>query len=382
MPYKLPPEFDRYDNESKQRAAKSMGNPFLIQHGTEELSQEDAKKVVLAIVDHLADWPIPSAEAFRNAVLGDGLFAINPILDVTKKSEADYFHAVVADVIRSGQMIDFGFIPNDLMKAELIRSRTMYETGQLPQPYEDWIALSSWEGGFCGYFFSRDPNYSNEVFCIEIYGVRIPAGNMGQVKAVDVILIYDIIKVETRGIGDTLVTPAKLVSNLANQDNLKAQELRGANCIDPMVTMLRILSDASVPIIDHPAPIKLNKMRIKQGKFPIPPHTAVHTKDYVSLFHQTKSARRESQGGHHASPVAHSRRAHLRHLASGKVINVRDTKVNWRSAEEIHRLFYRLPSNVTSPETMRGIKALRRRKRKRLRKKRMKDKSSARSSTP
>jgi hypothetical protein len=227
------------------------------------------------------------------------------------------------------------------MKTESLRSRTMYEAGDLPMPYDNWVALSSWEGGFCGYYFSANLN-SREVFCLELYGVRIPMGSLsGQIKPIDVVLIYDIVRVEARGINDTLVTPGKLVKGLPDDD--KSMEGRAANCIDPLVTMLRMLADASIPVITRAAPDKLNKLRAKQGRFPIPSHHVVETKDYVSTFHAAKSAKGAAKGGHHASPVAHSRRAHLRTLASGKVVHVRDTRVNWRSAEELHRLFYRVP---------------------------------------
>ena len=109
---------------------------FLLEHS-------DAKDIVIATIEHLAQWPMPSAETFRNAVLGDGMIAVNPMLDIKEKDEADYLHVAVAAAVNDGQMIDFGFIPNELMKAESLRSRTMYEAGDLPMPYDNWVALSS-----------------------------------------------------------------------------------------------------------------------------------------------------------------------------------------------------------------------------------------------
>jgi hypothetical protein len=120
----------------------------------------------------------------------------------------------------------------------------------------------------------------------------------------------------------------------------KDMEARGANCLDPMVTMLRLLADASVPIVDKPAPVRLNKARTKRGQWQIPAHTAVLTKDYVTAFRAAHSG--HSEKGTHASPVAHWRRAHKRILADGRVVPVRSSKVNWRDSAELHRLLYKV----------------------------------------
>jgi hypothetical protein len=106
--------------------------------------------------------------------------------------------------------------------------------------------------------------------------------------------------------------------------------------------MLRLLADASIPITYREAPERLNKARVKQGKTPIPAHTTVHTHDYVTSFSHRSTVRGPSKGGHHASPIAHWRREHFRHLADGRVIPVKSSKVNWRDHEELHRMFYRI----------------------------------------
>jgi hypothetical protein len=289
-------------------------------------------------MEHLADWPIRSPEAFRNAMLGPmATCAINPMFGITEKEELDFMRDRVGNAIAEGRMIDFGFIPNELMKQESLKSRTMFEAGELQHPYGDWVATSTWEGGFNGYYFWVDPEDPRDTLCFELYGVAFPPP-----EAIDVVLIYDIIKIEAEGIGETHISAAKTLMEDYNTDN-EQLELRGANCLDPLVTMLRLLADASVPIIDHPEPIKLNRRRVAQGKFPIPAHASVLTKDYVSSFHAAKNAKAPSKGGHHASPMAHWRRGHKRQLASGQVVPVRSSKVNWRNTETLHRLFYRVP---------------------------------------
>jgi hypothetical protein len=305
-----------------------------------ELEGEGIKELVTAVLEHLAEWPIPSAEAFRNAVLGDGVTIINPLLGITSKNEIALLQDALVAAVSQGRMIDFGFIPNAVLKEESLRSRTLYEAGELQQPYEDWVAVSSWEGGICGYYFTTSPFHPSETLCMELYGVRL------QPSKADVVLVYDVVAIEAVRIGETRIRPARLILEEQNT-NEQAMEARAANLIDPLVTMLTMLADASIPVIDRPAPDRLNRLRVRQGKFPIPPHAVVQTRDYVSTFHAAASAKGAAKGGHHASPVAHTRRAHLRHLSDGKVIPVRSSKVNWRDAEALHRLFYRVPGKVS-----------------------------------
>ena len=306
------------------------------------MDQEDAKRFMLMIMSHLPDWPIKTAESFRNALLGNGAIAINPMLGIEDPAALDFLKLCLKTVVAEGRMIDFGFIPNELMKQESLRSRRMFEAGEFQHPYDTWLAIAGWEGGMCGYLFMPHPEYPERIVCIELYGVSVPHAH-----GADAILIYDIVGIEVEGTGKTRLYPAPMLTHLTDTPELLALEARGANSLDPLVTMLRLLADASIPIIDRPAPIKLNKARAKQGKFPIPPHAAVLTKDYVSAF-QTARASGHAEKGTHASPIAHWRRAHKRMLADGRIIPVRSSKVNWRDTEEIHRLFYRVPKEKPS----------------------------------
>jgi hypothetical protein len=299
------------------------------------LPQEDAEKFMILIMEHLPDWPIKTAEGFRNALLGNGAIAINPLLGINDETTVGFLKAGLKQVVAEGRMVDFGFIPNDLYKLESLRSRKMFESGDFQHPYDTWLGIAAWEGGSCGYFFTPHPVRPEEVLCIELYGVSIP-------NVHEAILIYDIISIEVRGIGDTLIHPAPMVAVAGYGDTIKDLEQRGANSLDPLVTMLRILADASIPIVDKPAPIKLNKQREKRGLFQIPAHTAVLTKDYVTAFRAAQAGTHEK--GTHASPIAHWRRAHKRTLADGRIVPVRSSKVNWRETEELHRLFYRIPN--------------------------------------
>lgn len=302
------------------------------------LPQDMAREAVLTMFEHLADWPIKTATCFRNAALGDeSLFAISPALGITNQQDLDFIQGNISTAVAEGRMIDFGYVPNEIMKQDSVRSRHLFEAGELMHPYENWVGVMAWEGGMNGYYICPNPSSPAQTLVVELYGVSIP-------NLIDAILVYDIIGVEVIGEGNTVVHPHPTVIN----ETMQTLHKRGANSIDPLVTMLRLLADASIPIVNVPAPDKLNKQRIKRGKPPIPDHTVVRTADYVAHWQATKPQTRPTRGaGHHASPVAHWRRSHKRTLASGLVVPVRSSKVNWRDTEEMHRLFYKVkPAGV------------------------------------
>jgi hypothetical protein len=306
---------------------------------------ELALSIIMELYENLASHPIRTAETFRNAALGNGMFAVNPLLKIDEKVQVNFLMGVLRRTIREGRMIDFGFIPNTVIKDTSYGTREVFSSGELLHPYKDWLGISAWEGGMCGYYFSPFPNKPNQLLCIELYGVSPP-------NRPDTIMVNDIVSLEIMpNAEDVRISPWQMVDGMRETE--KDLKDRGANLLDPLVCFLRMLSDASIPVVDRPAPEKLNRKRIAQGKFPIPAHTRVETRDYVSML-QGRYGRpldRTAPHGHHASPVAHWRRAHQRHLPTGRVVPVRSSKVNWREVEEIHRLFYRVPHETEVQNT-------------------------------
>lgn len=295
------------------------------------MPHEQAAAIFVQVVEHFADWPIRTGERFRNAVL-HGAVGINPMINIGHEQDAIVLRNMLKRCVAEGRMIDFGYVPNEVLKTESIRARDVFEAGELQHPYEEWLGIMAWEGGMNGYLISPNPYRPHETIVVEMYGVVVP--NM-----IDVIFIHDFVSIEVVGPGKTLVNPTELLAPEYNEEEVLGR--RAANMLDPLVTMLRFLADATLPVTDVPAPDKLNRRRIAQGKTPIPAHTVVATRDYVTAFHQNAHDKGHDRGGHHASPVAHWRRAHHRTLSDGKVIPVRSAKVNWRDADELHRIFYR-----------------------------------------
>ena len=118
------------------------------------LPHKEALVAIQMMFEHLIDWPIKSAASFRNAVLGSGMFAINPMLGIYLEEDINFLRGSIISAVTEGRMIDFGFIPNEMIKNESIRSRNMFETGEFQHPFESWLGLSSWEGGLNGYYIT------------------------------------------------------------------------------------------------------------------------------------------------------------------------------------------------------------------------------------
>lgn len=304
------------------------------------INQRNVSKLTEEALFSLATRPFKTAELVRNTILGTsdrGICVANPLLAL-KQENMNWIFSRVKDAIKEGRMIDFGFIPNDVIKTESIRARTMFEGGDFQPPFEDWVGVTAWEGGYNIYYVAHqtETKVENEILVVEMYGVQLDEHDM--------ILYMDSVFIKlTDGKKGVIISPINAVDPRM-EDEAECRR-RGSNSLDPLVAMLRFLSDASIPVILHEAPVKLNKARAAKGKVLIPDHIQVETKDYVSKFMAANRAgctKGPGLGGHHASPIAHYRRSHMRHLSNGKSIPVKSSKVNWRDINDLHRLFYKV----------------------------------------
>jgi hypothetical protein len=102
-----------------------------------------------------------------------------------------------------------------------------------------------------------------------------------------------------------------------------------------------MLERSNLDKIKEPAPMKLNKQRARQGRCPIGTRYAVKVK--LGASH----AYGGSKGGTHASPAAHWRRAHPRHLSDGRVVPVKECRVGfddvWSSDRRIYEVSQQKP---------------------------------------
>lgn len=290
---------------------------------------------MLAITDAIKPNAFGSAAAFRNAILGDGILMMNPALDVQAcpKGWAEKMRETyLVDVVASGRMVDFGYLPNDVVRAEAARAEEPMKAGDLVHPYSEWLAISRWEEGANCYFINGS---TGGFSVVEFYGFVQPNGD-------PTLFLTDLALVRPDG--------GAILAPLTIPQSLEADQARVSNLVEPVATMLYLLANSSVRVGRWNPPTKQNLARIKAGRPSLPSHTVVEAGDYVTALraHQASDVQ---AGGHHASPVAHWRRGHRRLLASGRVVPVAASHVNWRDGAEVHRLFYRGPSCFDAVKT-------------------------------
>jgi hypothetical protein len=115
-----------------------------------------------------------------------------------------------------------------------------------------------------------------------------------------------------------------------------ATHAAASNIIEPTMVALLLINTKGIPRETITASDKLNKARIKNKKHIIPPHIKIHTQEYINIAMRSP-ARRESLGGHHASPVTHIRIGHWRNYKSGERTFINDTLV--KATPEMREMF-------------------------------------------
>src|SRR6188768_4490662 len=117
------------------------------------LSAKHSTELVLEILEKLSTHPIRTASAFRSAMVENAsILAANPLLelsgsDITSRELFEEAMTAVELVILQGRMIDFGYVPNAVIKAESLRARASFEAGELAHPFENgWVGTMAWEG--------------------------------------------------------------------------------------------------------------------------------------------------------------------------------------------------------------------------------------------
>jgi hypothetical protein len=253
---------------------------------------------------------------------------------VPNQAEVEHINELCHDASIAGRVVDFGLLPNDVLKFGGNRGGPLWQLGGLGQPFEEpWILYHTWEHGVGIYLVNPHP--SGDVEMCELQPT-IAEGDR-------VLIIMD------RGIflqkSDLPIQPKKYLATVAPAscrfvvDEKAALEINvggspaaaaAGNIGDPLMTALIILNTRNIDRETVRVSDKLQKARRKNGKPPIPPFDRVHTVGYVTAI-QSRGHRRdrsEDQGGTHASPVPHLRMGHPRNYATGNTIFIKDTLVN------------------------------------------------------
>jgi hypothetical protein len=306
----------------------------------------------------LEEWPTATVEQVRNAVLEARMIVpawhARNSKKITLEGDAKMFASlpgVFEEAIAAGRLFDFGFLPNAVIGGESGRAATLFEGGHIGHPFRSpYCIFHRWEGG--GSLYVVDPADWHTMM-----DGKVPPGS---------ILIAEAQAIKIAGKGSLLMGDCAIVATDAANKRyggiVIASAMHGAaedadgrppptsmgNLIEPVMTGLLLLNTDGVPVDRIAAPERLNKARAKNRKPAIPAHWHVHCGDYVTAL----TARRQphpkgAPAGHHASPVPHLRRGHVRHKAAyhgGGTVFVRDAVVNLKEGREesVHlgRSFY------------------------------------------
>jgi hypothetical protein len=271
--------------------------------------------------------------------------------------------------VNGGRLFDMGHIPNPVICSESGRAAELFLAGHIGHPFSE---------PYC-FFHTWDPSsIKNEEAAAMARELAI--GDAGSLYVVDpfdmhkltngavppnTFLICEAQAVNVFGkhmllIGDMIT--ASPTRNAHGKVGYRAQLTRGAlsvmpgnssegeaagNLLDPVMSCLLLLATDGIEVRTVEAPEKLNKHRVKAGKTAIPSHYEVLAGGYVTALSARHHRRSAPGDGHHASPLPHLRRGHIRHLHAmhgGGTTWVRDAVVMVKDGKEIdgqlHRSFY------------------------------------------
>jgi hypothetical protein len=287
----------------------------------------------------------PTPATLRDAILAGEVMApdyiaglppalVNDMMRLTQPGEVEVrrIGEMARRAVMAGRVIDFGFLPNQVMSWGGKRGGPLWQKGAIGQPFEDpWLMLHTWEKG-TGVYLVNPAVGGMEI--AELQPLRIDADKVLTVGDRGKFFNDDsanpnyhavIVPCPIRYIG---IPELREHVNKNMRDDDTPEQAASGNIGDPVSTGLLILATRAVPRERVEADPKLQRARAKRGKEPLPPYEVVDTREYVTaILARGKQRGGEDQGGTHRSPVPHVRMGHPRDYASGRSIWIADTLV-------------------------------------------------------
>lgn len=308
--------------------------PRFMMRGNEQIIAAEAQG------NEIQPWN-PTVTQVRDVIFGWGIAGpdFTECLDlkpeakqhVPSQDEVERVSEMAHDAVTAGRVIDFGFLPNDVLKYGGDRGGTLWQQHAIEQPFElPWMIYHAWEGGVCVYLVN--PVAAGVEIC-ELQPCKV--GTMLSLLISDRGIFFREHELAPQKYFATM-SPAALRyqrdpahharANGGGTENTAA----AGNVGDPLMAALLILNTRNVARETVRAPAKLQKARARNGKPPIPDYDRVDASAYVTAIslRGQRRERSEDQGGTHRSPVPHIRIGHPRTYATGKSIFVADTLVN------------------------------------------------------
>lgn len=294
----------------------------------------------------------------RHFVVGSD-FSAMPIDPVNYKyapsqREVEAVERLAHDAVRYGRMIDFGYLPNAVIKQGGERGGPLWNAGGLGQPFTDpWILYHTWDvfdADGAPADEHREPGAPAEV---AVYLINPLAGPFGNVEVCELqpasFNDEKLLVISDRGVFFVvegalpenkyecsitpsmlrfMTGPAQAHADVLNNNSAPAAAAAG-NIGDPLMTALLILNTRGVDRETVVAPEKVNRARARKGAPLIPNYDRVNSGPYVTAIMARRSGRQGvPKGGTHASPTPHLRLGHPRTYSSGRSIFIQDTLVN------------------------------------------------------
>jgi len=264
----------------------------------------------------------------------------------SKKSPSlqKYFWVTLGNRIKSAQQFQFGEVEDTRIKTEALRAGPLIADGHLSLPYSSVI-----------YNYTLKPDLADTPpemmdqrvkFCT--LAAVVPNDKMIDPLPGPLFFAADFVfappsEFEKFGRKSSRKYLMTLIAGVAFQANPAVGKWQGEVidkpdvggifnqlvCVaDGVASLSMILATRGVPTELREPTEQQQKSRIKKKKSILPAVTHVNTQRYYAAMSNTEK-------GHHASPVPHLRRGHIRHLASGKNTWVKDTIVNCMSLSDI-----------------------------------------------
>jgi hypothetical protein len=296
-----------------------------------------------------------SPSIVRECVM-NGMFTSGPGLEgdtvkfMPTNAELDTIAEMALGAINSGQFIDFGYWPNRFIITASNRGGNLYQESAIGHPFSTpWMFMHTWSDPEMNEYakdkFKTWKDMSASAYLVNPFlnernttlGCDFEIMELTGIKVKNNILLA----LGDRAILMPTIEPPPGYKYTADEEweyatNKGRNRFAAAasNVLDPAMTGLLLLNSRGVTQDRIEVGSKLNKARIKSGKYPIPPYTRVNCTTYITAMLREK---KEHQGGTHASPVPHIRKGHWRKYRTGEKSFIMDTLVN--TTEEQREMF-------------------------------------------
>lgn len=258
--------------------------------------------------------------------------ALNNMASTRTGSKNEYWRTMAA-TIQHAQHFDFGNVEADRFRSEGARAALLVQSGHLSIPFSAVI-----------YWYNVE--IDNDMYRVATLASKIKEGEK------EWLLIADFYRsdakihamldpknqfkysyvLEAAGCfvsrGDGSVWSGNIVDSLADPEDMVAMRRQASSLADGVSVLSLILNTKGIPKNEVVPAAKIQQKREKNGRLPLPTVTHIDTRFY-------RRADANVGQGHHASPVPHLRRGHIRNLHNGSTIWIKDTLVNCKSLKDV-----------------------------------------------